>query len=139
MAVLAAGVCLEAGDVREIIDTDLTDAEINNFINAAHYRTRPLVGELGDCGGDDAVCEIVKFLAAHFITTRDRQTKSESVGGEWQVTYMGADGKGLDASLYGQQAKDMDCSGTLARAGLKRAWFSVTSYDDLEQLEPDTD
>jgi hypothetical protein len=117
MAVLAAGVCLEAGDVREIIDTDLTDAEINNFINAAHYRTRPLVGELGDCGGDDAVCEIVK----------------------WQVTYMGADGKGLDASLYGQQAKDMDCSGTLARAGLKRAWFSVTSYDDLEQLEPDTD
>ena len=127
---------LNADAVKEIIDTDLTDARINNFINMAYHITRLLTGELDDCGGGDAQCDIMKLVAAHFMTAYERQTKSESVGGEWSVTYLGKDGIGLEASLYGQQALAMDCSGFLKRAGMKRAFMQVVSYEDLEEQEP---
>lgn len=130
MATVNENAVVDADDVKEIIDTDLSDARINNFINMAYVRTIPLDGELGNCGGDDTLAEIQKLLAAHFLTMYERQTKSEKVG-EASVTFMGQDGKGLEASLYGQQALALDCSGILARAGLKRATFQVWSYDDI--------
>jgi len=116
--------------VKEIIDTDLSDAVINNFINMAYVRTIALDGELGNCGGDAALLEIQKLLAAHFLTMYERQPKSEKIA-EASVTWMGQDGEGLKASLYGQQALALDCSGILARAGLKRATFQVWSYKDI--------
>ena len=127
---------LDADAVKEIIETDLTDAQINAFLNTAYYVTRPLSGNLGACGGATAECNIIMWLAAHFITIRERQTKSENVMGEWVVTYLGKDGLGLDASLYGQQALALDCSGMLSRVGLKRPFFKVISYEDLEEQEP---
>jgi len=130
MATVNENAVVDADDVKEIIDTSLTDAQINNFINMAYVRTIPLNGELGNCGGDDALAEIQKLLAAHFLTMYERQTKSEKVG-EVSVTFMGVDGEGLKASLYGQQALALDCSGILARAGLKRATFQVWGYDDI--------
>jgi len=127
---------LNADAVKEIIETDLTDAQINAFLNTAYYITRPLSGNLGACGGATAECNIIMWLAAHFITIRERQTSSESVAGEWSVKYLGEDGLGLDASLYGQQALVLDCSGMLARVGLKRPFFEVISYEDLEEQTP---
>jgi len=136
MATLNANVCASVTPdaVKEIIDSDLTDARINAFINLAYYGTIPLAGKLGDCGGADALCEIQLWLAAHFLTVYERQTKSESVGGEWSVTYLGKDGLGLEASLYGQQALALDCSGTLAKAGLKRAVMQVVDYETIEDI-----
>lgn len=127
---------LDADAVREIIETDLTDAQINAFLNTAYYITRSLSGSLDACGGATAECNIIMWLAAHFITIRERQTKSESVAGEWTVAYLGKDGLGLNASLYGQQALALDCSGMLARVGLKRPFFKVISYEDLEEQSP---
>ena len=133
-----AAVCplLDADAVKEIIDTDLTDARINRFINAAYYTAKPISGNLTDCGGSSMFCEIVVWLAAHFITAYERQSKSESVSGEWSVSYMGKEGMGLEASLYGQQVLAMDCSGILSKVGMKRATFDVISYEDLEEQEP---
>jgi len=130
MATVNASAVIDADDVKEIIDTDLTDARINNFINMAYVRTIQIDGKLGNCGGDATLAEIQKLLAAHFLTMYERQTKSEKVG-EASVTFMGQDGEGLKASLYGQQALALDCSGILARAGLKRATFQVWSYNDI--------
>lgn len=129
---------IDANAVKEIISTDLTDAEINNFINMAYYVVIPLTGELGDCGGLGAQCEIMKVLAAHFITMYERQIKQESVAGEWSVTYLGKGELGLDASLYGQQAKVLDCSGTLAKAGMLGVMFQVADYEQLGDLPEDT-
>jgi hypothetical protein len=126
---------LDADAVKEIIDTDLTDARINAFLNMAYYLSRPISNNLGECGGGSAECEIIKLLAAHFITILERQVKSESIAGEWSVTYLGKEGMGLEASLYGQQAVAMDCSGELAKASLKNASFSVTSYRDIDELQ----
>ena len=128
MATLNANACTDADEIREIIETDLTTAQINAFINTAYVTTLALVGELDACGGSTMLCEIQKLLAAHFITLRQRQTKSESIGGEWSVSFTTPEGLGLDASLYGQQAKALDCSGTLAKMGLKKATFQVVNY-----------
>lgn len=125
---------LDADAVKEIIETALTDAQINAFINIAYRVAVVLSGKLGSCGGEDMHCDIIKVLAAHFITIRERQAKSESVGGEWSISYMGKDGMGLEASLYGQQALIMDCSGTLAKLGLKEVLFEVADYDQLDDL-----
>lgn len=128
---------LNADAVREIIDTDLTDAQINAMLNAAYYISRPISGLLTSCGGGDAECSIILWLAAHFVTIRERMVKSESIAGEWSVSYMGTDGLGLNASLYGQQALAMDCSGELAKAGLKGVSLQVFGYEDLQESPPD--
>ena len=120
-------------DVKEIKDTDLEDSRVANFVNMAYLVTLPLVDNLGACGGDEALKQIQLLLAAHFLTLYDREVKSQSIGGEWSVTYAMTDGEGLNASLYGQQAQVLDCSGTLAKraAGMKAASFKVTSYRQL--------
>lgn len=123
-----------ATDVKEIIETALTTSQINSFINIAYAVTRPVAGNLGDCGGSDTLVQILLLLAAHFITLRERMLKSESIGGEWSASFMGQDGLGLNASLYGQQALALDCSGTLAKAGMKKATFQVADYAQLADL-----
>lgn len=137
MATLDAGLVsrfpnLDADALKEIIDTDLPDSDISNFLNMAYYVTRPLVGELGACGGNSAEETIVKVLAAHYLTMYQQQPMRMS-SGEWSVTYRGsASGLGLKASLYGQQALTMDCSGTLAKvtsSEKKASLRSVTYYD----------
>lgn len=140
MATLNANVCASVTPdaVKEIIDTDLSDSRINAFINFAYYATIPLANKLDDCGGAGALCEIQLLLAAHFLTIYQRQTKSENVAGEWSVTYLGKDGLGLESSLYGQQAIAMDCSGELAKYGLKRATFQVVDYETLADLSDET-
>jgi hypothetical protein len=139
MASLNPDVCvgLDADAVKEIIDSDLTDQQINAFINMAYYATLPLVGNLTRCGGGDALCEIQKLLAAHFLTMFERQTTQESVAGEWSVSYMGKAGEGYKSSLYGQNALMMDCSGQLGRAGLKTIQFAVVDYETLDDLSDD--
>jgi len=137
MADLLSGVTttcpsLDADSVREIIETDLTDAQINAFVNIAYNVTRLISGSLGSCGGSSMECTIMELLAAHFITLREGSAKSESVGGEWSITYRGSDGLGLDASLYGQNAKAIDCSGKLAKLGLKKAQLKSIGYYDFE-------
>jgi len=76
---------------------------------------------------------------AHFIaTSREPQTQSESVGGEASVTYRGKTDMGLNATLYGQQALALDCSGLLAKAGLKGASIKVWDHDAIDyDLDPD--
>ena len=128
---------VDADAVKEIISTTLTDAQINAFLNMAYALSIPIQGELGDCGGTTTTCAIIKLLAAHLISTRDRRVKSKSVGGEWSVTYMGESGLGLDATMYGQQAKVLDCSGILATAGMKKASVDVATQERLEDVTLD--
>ena len=129
MATLSSSALITADGLKEIIDSDLTDSRLNNFINMAVIVMAPLTAaSLSGCGGSDALTQIQLLLAAHFLTLYERTTKSESIGGEWSVTYAIQDGPGFNASLYGQQALALDCSGTLGKLGLRRASFAVTSY-----------
>ena len=133
MATVNANALIDADDVKEVIDTGLDDAEINRFINMAYFISLPLASRLGNCGGSGALAEIQVQLAAHFISIgREPQVKNESIGGEASASYRGTTGQGLKATLYGQAAIDLDCSGTLAKSGLKKASFRVWDHEDID-------
>ena len=135
MTTLVAGACIDADDVREIIDTDLVDTQINFFINMAYYATLRLVGKLDKCGGNGALCIIQRLLAAHFMSMHpdQRQLKSISIAGEYAASFMGKDGLMLDGSTYGQAAKAMDCSGTLPKYGLKGVSLHAFNYAEIDE------
>ena len=133
MADVAAGALIDADDVREVISTGLEDETINVYINMAYYQTIPITNLLGDCGGSDALAGIQAMLAAHLISSsRERQAKSESIEGGAGITYAGTTGEGLKSTSYGQSAIDMDCSGILAKAGLKRASIHIFSHSEVD-------
>ena len=133
MATLLDEVNIGADDVREIVDTSLEDGDINAMINTAYRMTLSIADALDDCGGEGMVDDIQKHLAAHFIVTRERRVKQKSVAGEYSVTYeYGELGEGLHSTPYGQTALTLDCTGALARLGLKKASLKVYRYSDFE-------
>lgn len=100
--------------VRDIIDTSLTDAQIDAFINTANVMvTQYLVGK--DIA-DALLAEIETYLAAHFTTLRDRRVDREGADGI-SFSYEGDIGQGLDSSTYGQTAQALDPTGALASLG----------------------
>ena len=117
--------------VQDITGTSLGTAVINRYLNVAYYRSSGL--DLSGCGGTATMGEIQNFLAAHFIAmSREQQTERESIAGEASANYRGKTDMGLRATLYGQAAIDLDCSGELANVGLKKVKFQVWDHDDID-------
>lgn len=111
-------------DVKLIIDTSLTDAQITVFLAMA---TTLVTDKLADktCLSDDAKDQIETLLAAHFLSMRDQRVASEKVG-DASFTYQGQTGMFLKSTFYGQQAIALDCSGTLEGLGkVKMEWEVV--------------
>ena len=116
-----------ATSVKLIIDTSLTDPEIEAFIGSASVL---IDAALVDSGlGEDLLENIEMWLTAHMIaSTRERQAKSESAGGA-SITYQGETGLGLNSTMYGQQVLMLDTSGSFAGLGGKTARITaVTSF-----------
>jgi hypothetical protein len=111
------------GDVRDIIDTELTDSQVNAHINTGHLVAGRITGLA------EATMKMIElWLSAHFVAISDPELKSESVGGEWSVSYnVKTPGEGLEATRFGQQAIELDTSGTLVESGTKEAVFQVMS------------
>ena len=107
-------------EVKGIIGTSLTD--LIPFIRTANAVVNDSLSI--DIAAGDVSATILKelelWLAAHFIAIRDPQVKSEKVG-DAAVTYRGTDGKGLNATTYGQQAIAIDPTGQLSQISAKRA------------------
>ncbi len=104
---------ITASDVKDILDTSLTDSEINAYISQA--------GQLVD---DE---QTKTWLAAHLIRiSKDREAEKESVG-DHSVTYSGESGLGLDSTRYGQMAQMFDTDGELPTGG-KAAEIDITSW-----------
>jgi len=103
-------------EVKEVIDTTLTS--LTPFILVASQQ----VDRIGTVGTLSAAVlkEIERWLAAHFVALRDKRTSKDNVG-DSSHTYEGKTGMGLDFTRYGQMAKMLDTTGTLAKAGLKKA------------------
>ena len=107
-------------EVLEIIETDVTDA--TPFIQAATgvMSGLPSIALLAS----DLQKEIQRWLSAHFLAMYDQRVTSEKTG-DASYTYEGTTGMGLDSTRYGQQAKILDITGTLADAGKTQAFFEV--------------
>ena len=113
---------VDADDVKEIFETDLTDAQVNAFINTAHLLVEEELGNQGLSEG--RLTEIEKYLSAHFAALRDQRLESETTG-EHSWRAQGKTDMGLDATIYGQQARILDTSGTLANASIPKQLASI--------------
>ncbi len=102
----------DSAAVCAVLDTTLDDDEVDPFINTANLMVTAYLGT--SALDPDLLKEIETYLAAHFVTHRDRVTSDESadsVGFKFQ----GKTEMGLDSSLYGQTAQILDTTGTLSQ------------------------
>jgi hypothetical protein len=101
-------------EVQAIIDYDPAITDITPFITAANL----LITQKFSGSGVSAelLKEMERWLAAHYIAIRDPRLRNEKIG-DAAVTYQGQEGMYLDATLYGQQVKTLDPTGTMANLG----------------------
>ncbi len=119
-----------AAEVKEILDTSLSDAVIEAFIQPANLTITELLGASGLSTA--TLKEIERWFAAHLLAcTRERQSKME-VAGDAQISYQGVTEMGLDATFYGQQVKVLDTTGLMAASIGKRAAsvYAITSFEN---------
>jgi hypothetical protein len=108
-------------EVKAIISTDLEDDSITAFIEMADAIVTKLTGS---CLTDNDKVQIELNLAAHFLSMSDQRLQAEKTG-DASSNYQGSTGMGLDATLYGQAAKLLDCSGELVNLGQTAANWSI--------------
>jgi hypothetical protein len=101
-----------ATDVKVLIETSLSDADVDNFIADANALLTSSGIEDAECHDSASLTVLEKYLAAHFVALRERQLKSEKMG-DATDQYGGNFDMGLDFTQYGQQAIMFDCSGIL--------------------------
>lgn len=109
-------------EVKEVFETDLTDAQMNAFITAANLMVTDQLNGVHSAG---LLKEIERYLAAHLAASRDQRiAREQHVDSSW--TYQGQYGLGLQSTDYGQHVLMLDTSGTLTNLGTKKSQFKVT-------------
>lgn len=118
-----------ADKIKEILDTSLTDTQINGFIAGATALVDEVLGDVTSIS-DTLKAEIERWLTAHMIaSTREQQLQSAKAGSTG-ATYQGQTGKGLESTFYGQTAMRLDASGKLAALG--KASVSITAITSFD-------
>lgn len=98
-------------EVKEIIDVDPSLTDLSPFITVANLLVDRYIYPEGVA--ESLLKEIERWLSAHFVAVRDRQPVSQSVAGV-SADFGLSLGKGLTATIYGQQARILDPTGKLA-------------------------
>lgn len=115
----------DTAEVRLIIETGLTDAQIQALIDDAALLVEGCIADL-ECSRQAA---IIKWTTAHLISNLSSGTggttgviTGESLG-DASVSYAKPSlvGEGLKSTTYGQQAIALDPNGCLATLGLRKA------------------
>lgn len=116
-------------ELKEIYDTELTDAQLTAFIGIASRLVNTLATD--PCHTAASLKDLELFLSAHYASARDQRAADEGIGsGEYRVKYQGQWGMGFDGTSYGQTALQIDCSGTLANLGKRRISFNTYTTPD---------
>jgi hypothetical protein len=108
-------------EVKAIIDTEI---DTTPFIATANTLVNNL---LSDSGLDDTtLASIELWLSAHYVAVRDPRFRSVRTEQHSMEFERGQAGMGIRATTYGQQALELDTSGTLAaQLGRRRAFIRV--------------
>jgi hypothetical protein len=109
-------------EVKQIIQTALTEEEISPFLLAANTLVTAVLSDEGY--GTVLLKEIERWLAAHLVAIRDPQVKSETIGAV-QASYHGQSGLGLNFTPYGQQVMLLDHHGKLAEIQLSKGTAEI--------------
>lgn len=112
--------------VRTLVQTTLTDEQIEGVIDDAVLLAGPCIENLGE----DRQRAIVKYIAAHLIATTGRGGESSTLTsrklGDASRSYARAQlGRDLAGTALGQQAIMLDPTGCLANLGLRRVIVRV--------------
>lgn len=115
-----------ASEVKEIMDTTLSDVIVGAYITSANTLVNSVLGT----GATDLLKEIERWLTAHMIAvTRERQAQKEGAGGAY-IEYTGKYGQDLSSTSYGQMAMALDTTGALAGlAGKSASITAIKSFD----------
>ena len=117
-------------EVKEIISTSLTAAQIASFITAANrIVTNTLTGSTATAADKK---EIERWLTAHLICIRDPRKKSEKIGDAQDTYDTGNKGKRLESTEYGKTVLLIDPTGLMCNVGKRPAkieaiWDSSSS------------
>lgn len=126
-------------DVRDIVETDEA-LSIAPFLNAATALTDYVSAQDSLSLLNSALLvEIEKYLAAHFYALRDPQY-SEKKTGDASAVFQGKTAMGLDSTHWGQAAKNLDVTGTLATLGKKKigvSWLGKAPSDQIDYEDRD--
>ena len=106
--------------VKQILETDLTDTELEAFISGATEVVTEVIGSDTSLSGD-LKTEIERWLTAHMIASTREQQLSEAEAGPASAKFQGKTGLGLDSTMYGQTVKMLDATGKFAALGGKMA------------------
>lgn len=112
-------------EVKEILDTALTESEIAPFITAANLIVTDMLSS--SALSTAMLKEIERWLAAHFVAIRDPRISREKTE-EAEATYHGKSDMGLNHTPYGQQVKVLDTTGTMANLGKRKASVEVLNF-----------
>lgn len=118
-------------EVKEIFDTDLADSSVSEWIDIASSVVDDVVSNDNSLS-DTRLTQIEKLLAAHYASAQDQRiadTSRETAS----VSYQGDTGMNLQGTKYGQQAIQLDPTGTLSTLGKPRATFSVPDGKALDE------
>jgi len=109
--------------VQEVMETALTEAEINKIIEVSN---RMVTNTLGSTSlAANVLIDIETYLTAHLIAIgKERQAISERINDIW-ITYQGKFGKGLEMTTFGQMVLILDTSGNFTKASKMKANISA--------------
>lgn len=98
-------------EVKNIIDTDLTDPQVQSYIDTATaFIDTTIAGKLGST----ILAQIEKWLTAHFIASTQERMPQKAGAGPASITFFGNEGMALNGTPYGQQVVALDSTGTLS-------------------------
>lgn len=103
-------------DVLAILDTDIDD--LSPFITAANVLVEKLLASSGLA--EAQLTEIERWLSAHFACMYDNR-ENEVWTDKSRAVFEGKTDMGLDYTRYGQMAKLLDTTGTLAASNASTA------------------
>jgi len=99
--------------------TNLTDAQLQCFIDDALCWVESLGTSIADTCGECIEDRVAKYLAAHLASVSGDRQQVETQTLDAKDKYSDTFKAGLDGSTYGQQAKRMDCTNQLSNEDIK--------------------
>jgi len=115
-----------ADEVKDIIDTELTNARIDTFITGANQIVTEVLGD--ENLGSDLLKEIERWLAAHYIAATFERQAIEQEAGPVSQKFSDIFGPDLQSSTYGQTASQLDSTNKLDKLGQKT--ISMIAVDE---------
>lgn len=110
-------------EVEALFDFVESSIDLVPFMAAAYYTVNQHLQDSID--NEDLLKEIERWLAAHFLAIRQKQTSKEAISGAISETYEGKYDLGLNFTRYGQQAMILDPTGKLSKLGTDKAGANI--------------